>query len=124
MMGTAEVAQKTEAVPQVPSGTQYQPQRHPATGGIPSGVATINQAPAGGMATGNGIPPVGHNPGNRIPAGVPSPAGGHFPESNTVARPNSGVPTGGFNLDGAGSIPSPNDLKTPPYLRNRIQLGD
>lgn len=124
MMGTAEVAQKTEAIPQVPSGTQYQPQRHPATGGIPSGVATINQAPAGGMATGNGIPPVGHNPGNRIPAGVPSPAGGHFPESNTVARPNSGVPTGGFNLDGAGSIPSPNDLKTPPYLRNRIQLGD
>lgn len=127
MMGTAEVAQKTEAAPPVHSGTQYQPQRHPSAGGMPSGAATINQAPSSmpaGMATGSGMPPVGHNSGNRIPAGAPSPASGHFPESNTVARPNSGVPTGGFNLDGSGSIPSPNDLKTPPYLRNRIQLGD
>ncbi len=127
VMGTAEVAQKTESVPQVHSGSQYQPQRHPSAGGMPSGAATINQTPPSmpaGMATGNGMPPVGHNPGNRIPAGAPVASGGHFTENNTVARPNSGVPTGGFNLDGSGSIPSPNDLKTPPYLRNRIQLGD
>ncbi len=125
MMGTAEMAQKTETVPQIQP--QYQPQRLPSAGGMPSGAAVINQAPSStpaGMATGNGMPPVGHNPGNRIPTGAPSPTGGHFPDNNTVARQNSGVPTGGFNLDGSGSIPSPNDLKTPPYLRNRIQLGD
>lgn len=124
MMGVAEAVQKTESAPQVHSESQYQPPRHPGAGGMPSGAAAINQAPAGGMTTGNGMPPVGHNPGNRIPASAPVASGGHFPESNTVARPNSGVPTGGFNLDGSGSIPSPNDLKTPPYLRNRIQLGD
>lgn len=41
--------------------------------------------------------------------------------------PKTEAPTstgGGFNLGGAGPVPSANDLKIPPYLRNRIQLGD
>ena len=32
--------------------------------------------------------------------------------------------SGGPRFSGAGAIPSANDLKTPPYLRNRIHLGD
>lgn len=32
--------------------------------------------------------------------------------------------SGGPHFSGAGAIPSANDLKTPPYLRNRIHLGD
>lgn len=43
----------------------------------------------------------------------------------TAPRQDDGTASGGgLNLGGAGPVPSPTDLKTPPYLRNRIQLGD
>lgn len=43
----------------------------------------------------------------------------------STPRTESGNPgAGGLNLGGTGPVPSSNDLKIPPYLRNRIQLGD
>ena len=43
----------------------------------------------------------------------------------STPRTESGNPSaGGLNLGGTGPVPSSNDLKIPPYLRNRIQLGD
>lgn len=43
----------------------------------------------------------------------------------TIPRQDGGTTGGGgLNLGGASPVPSPTDLKTPPYLRNRIQLGD
>lgn len=75
-----------------------------SSGNIPTG-----SIPAGSISTGN--IPAGNIPAGSIPAGTAAPRQG-------------GTVGGGFNLDGTGSVPSPNDLKTPPYLRNRIQLGD
>ena len=68
-----------------------------------------SQHSSGSISTGN--IPAGNIPAGSIPAGTAAPRQG-------------GTVGGGFNLDGTGSVPSPNDLKTPPYLRNRIQLGD
>ncbi len=53
----------------------------------------------------------------------PQGAGGVVPAPVAASKPDAGA-AGGFSLGGAGPVPSANDLKTPPYLRNRIQLRD
>ena len=83
---------------------------------LAAGGAMTSQQSSGTISTGS--IPAGSIPAGSIPAGtMPAGAGAAIPRQG-------GSVGGGFNLDGTGSVPSPNDLKTPPYLRNRIQLGD
>lgn len=108
-------APKIETTSQGSVESQYQPPRpvsSTAAGSTGTGISSGNRLATGGAMTSqssSGNIPAGNIPAGSIPAGASSSA------------PRQG---GGFNLDGTGSVPSPNDLKTPPYLRNRIQLGD
>lgn len=112
-----EAAPKIEATSLGTGESQYQPPRHVGAGasaGSPAGTGAGNRP-----SSGNGMSP-SVSAGN-IPAGGQASSGGQFSAGVGSSAPRQG---GGFNLDGTGSVPSPNDLKTPPYLRNRIQLGD
>ena len=114
------------------SEPQYQSPRpavSPAAGSTGTGMPAGNRLATGGAMTSqhsSGSISTGNIPAGSIPAG--SISTGNIPTGNipagTAAPRQGGTVGGGFNLDGTGSVPSPNDLKTPPYLRNRIQLGD
>ena len=136
-MPQSAITRSEDSMPKVGGGQlgssepQYQPPR-PAGSGAPAsssagtGIPAVNRLAAGGAMTSQqssgtistGSIPAGSIPAGSIPAGtMPAGAGAAIPRQG-------GTVGGGFNLDGTGSVPSPNDLKTPPYLRNRIQLGD
>lgn len=125
-------AQKIETTSLGSGESQYQPPRHVGAGASVGSSAGTGSPVGNRLATGGAMPgqhssgniPAGSIPAGSMPTGsVPAvniPAGS-VPAGAGTTAPRQG---GGFNLDGTGSVPSPNDLKTPPYLRNRIQLGD